>query len=140
VIGTPLDASKLTGYARKAFAKAGIATCSYCGHAMDGTDCLPTLIKDGETFDRIRDGQGKFPAHTGTETCHDCGAVADGIHHLGCGMEECPVCGGQLFIYALIAAHEHGCIGRPQLGTKFGTKLEGARKAPSSFHRIWRIF
>ena len=29
-------------------------------------------------------------------TCHDCGAKEGEIHHLGCDMERCPFCGGQL--------------------------------------------
>lgn len=29
-------------------------------------------------------------------TCHDCGAAEGMIHELGCDMEECPFCGGQL--------------------------------------------
>jgi rRNA maturation protein Nop10 len=35
---------------------------------------------------------------TKEERCHDCGRLNDGAHyhHLGCDMEKCPVCGGQL--------------------------------------------
>ena len=28
--------------------------------------------------------------------CHDCGVEWGCVHHMGCDMEECPVCGGQL--------------------------------------------
>jgi len=28
--------------------------------------------------------------------CHDCGVCEGEIHNLGCDMEECPFCGGQL--------------------------------------------
>jgi hypothetical protein len=30
------------------------------------------------------------------KTCHDCGAKEGQIHDLGCDMEYCPFCGGQL--------------------------------------------
>lgn len=29
-------------------------------------------------------------------SCHDCGCVEGEIHELGCDMERCPFCGGQL--------------------------------------------
>jgi hypothetical protein len=28
--------------------------------------------------------------------CHDCNVAWGGLHHYGCDMEECPLCGGQL--------------------------------------------
>jgi hypothetical protein len=31
-------------------------------------------------------------------TCRDCGATEGALHDLGCGMERCPFCGGQLII------------------------------------------
>lgn len=35
--------------------------------------------------------------------CHDCKVTDGGVHHPGCGMERCPLCGGQLI--------SCGCIG-----------------------------
>lgn len=36
---------------------------------------------------------GKINKHS---TCHDCGVREGQIHSLGCDMERCPFCGGQL--------------------------------------------
>ena len=33
---------------------------------------------------------------TKPKRCHDCGAVEGALHELGCDMERCPFCGGQL--------------------------------------------
>ena len=28
--------------------------------------------------------------------CHDCGILNGGVHHMGCDMERCPICDGQM--------------------------------------------
>lgn len=33
---------------------------------------------------------------TEPQNCHDCGVIEGGIHELGCDMEKCPECEGQL--------------------------------------------
>jgi len=69
------------------------------------TDCGQEMM-DGKTFKCTRpiiiiDGQ-KYKRNTeyydnGTR-CHDCNIVnAPGhVHHLGCDIERCPICDGQL--------------------------------------------
>ena len=39
----------------------------------------------------------RWPTGASTMRCHDCGVRPGGYHHLGCDMERCPRCSGQLF-------------------------------------------
>ncbi len=44
-------------------------------------------------------------------TCHDCGAKEGQLHQLGCDMEKCPFCGGQLIscdcLYKMLDLYDH---------------------------------
>ena len=70
--------------------------CTECNKEMldkSTKSCtLKTIIIDGVEFDRVPNyfDNGK--------RCHDCNIMnkTGNYHHLGCDMERCPKCGGQL--------------------------------------------
>lgn len=69
--------------------------CEFCQNEMDtAIDCVgnhTALFPDGERLPTIP------YAHPTDEDarCGDCGVAVGGSHHLGCGVERCPRCGGQ---------------------------------------------
>lgn len=71
-----------------------MAMCNACRQEMKyGVGCtLKTLIlKDGNIYSRSTE---HFNEPDGF--CHDCKAPHGEYHHLGCDVERCPRCGGQL--------------------------------------------
>lgn len=75
-----------------------MSICNVCGQEMlIATGCsLVTVTIQGKKFDRLVES---IHDDSKDKRCHDCGRLNDGdhLHHLGCDMEKCPVCGGQLF-------------------------------------------
>jgi len=77
--------------------------CTHCGKEMHNSNgCIKKMVIDSKVFDRIPYGSEKrFGGGFGknmpeNKRCHDCNTLKGRYHHLGCDMEECPICGGQL--------------------------------------------
>jgi hypothetical protein len=65
-----------------------MAICPYCDQEMqDHVACTKP------TYDDFPDGVPRARIPYGN--CHDCGTPSGGLHHPGCDMERCPLCGGQ---------------------------------------------
>ena len=68
--------------------------CMDCLQEMVGAESCncDTLVVDGVFYKR----DTKY--YDDNERCHDCGIVnkEGNLHHFGCDIEQCPICGNQL--------------------------------------------
>ena len=74
-----------------------MAICVDCGREMlEAAGCtLEALSLDEVPYRRRRWGhEHRWPRTRGR--CGDCNVLPDQLHHLGCNIEECPVCNHQL--------------------------------------------
>lgn len=82
--------------------------CEHCGQEMnarvactpwEGLERIPYGQEqrfDVDRFGRTVPGDPWRPGIIASgRTCHDCGVGLDQLHHPGCDIESCPLCGGQ---------------------------------------------
>lgn len=74
-----------------------MAVCSWCQGEMETViSCtVDAFHRDGRRFEMISCGD-EPGRQMGGERCGDCGVMRGGWHHLGCDLQRCPACGGQL--------------------------------------------
>jgi len=75
-----------------------MAICDLCNHEMTtGASCnVEVLHQDGRPFSVPPYGRRSSRRSTG-RPCGDCGVRPGGQHHIGCDLQRCPACGGQMF-------------------------------------------
>jgi hypothetical protein len=73
-----------------------MAICAWCEREMTGkVSCTVSVLhRRGSVVEMVRWGRER--GWTACGPCHDCGTLPGGFHHLGCDIQECPVCRGQM--------------------------------------------
>lgn len=73
-----------------------MAVCSWCdGEMTEAASCAITALHlDGVRTEMIP--WGREARWTATSCCDECGVPPGGFHHLGCDVQRCPLCGGQM--------------------------------------------
>ena len=74
-----------------------MAVCTFCDQEMNtARSCtVETLHRDGVALVLKPFGR-EFGGSRSATKCGDCGVARGGLHHLGCDLQCCPACGGQL--------------------------------------------
>ena len=76
-----------------------IVKCDYCKKDMNiSNGCKERqIIRGNKKYKQIKVGdKGDFYENEENAVCGDCGAKYKNYHHLGCDLERCPACKGQL--------------------------------------------
>jgi len=74
-----------------------MAKCHWCEREMTTADTcsVDALHLDGERVGMIPWGRER-PRWSSARRCPDCGVDRGGFHHLGCDIQQCPCCRGQM--------------------------------------------
>ena len=76
-----------------------MATCSFCEREMTtAASCgVEHFHRGGEPVALPRYGRRGGSLFSTGIRCGDCGVTRGGVHHPGCDIARCPICGGQMF-------------------------------------------
>ena len=75
-----------------------MGSCGGCGLRRDSPSCEVTNLEiRGWAYERIRYvPRGEWERDDFPDRCPGCGIWRGNFHHVGCEMEQCPACEGQL--------------------------------------------